>query len=105
MEEVFKILKEKKKELQATREDQQAMREGQRTMQEELEGHKSFQEEMREFRQETKERFTNLEKLVIQNGEKLDNNRQHVSKKIPYFEHKNVELEQRIFELETRYGR
>ncbi len=61
--------------------------------------------EINEFRQEANERFESLEKLVIQNGEKLDNNREHVSRKINFIEHKSIELEQRIFELESRCTR
>ena len=62
-----------------------------------------FQKEMCQFRNETGKRFDTLEKLVIQNGEKLDNHRDYSGKKMTFMEHKSYELEQRIFELENRY--
>ncbi|GEN84594.1 hypothetical protein SLU01_29060 [Sporosarcina luteola] len=49
------------------------------------------------------DRLENIEKLVIQNGEKLDNNRDYVGKKTNFLEHRNIEPEQRIYELENRY--
>jgi len=60
---------------------------------------REFQNEMYEFRNEMHERFEIIEKYTIHNGEKLDNNRDHINKKTNFIEHKNLELEQRIYEL------
>ncbi|WP_391207725.1 hypothetical protein [Psychrobacillus sp. L4] len=64
----------------------------------------AIQAEQKEFRMEMNERLETIEKYAIKNGEKLDNNRDHTSKKMSFIEHKNLELEQRIFELESRFG-
>lgn len=69
-----------------------------------LEMLKAIQDEQKEFRMEMNERLETIEKYAIHNGEKLDNNRDHVSKKLGFIEHKNLELEQRIYELESRFG-
>lgn len=112
MEKILEMLQailEEQKEQKAFREE---MREFQGEMYE-------FRDQMSEFRKEANERFEEvnkrfeeanerfgtLEKLAIQNGEKLDNNRDHVNKKINFIEHKQLQLEQRIFELESRYER
>lgn len=65
---------------------------------------KEFRMEMNEFRLDMNERLESLEKYAIQNGEKLENNWAYTSKKMNFIEHKNLELEQRIYELESRYG-
>ncbi|MFK4997504.1 hypothetical protein ACI2OX_08085 [Bacillus sp. N9] len=74
--------------------------------------HKEIRVELSDFRKEINDRFEKadkrleaIEKYAIQNGEKLDNNRDYTSRKITFIEHKNIELEQRIFELENQYGR
>ncbi|MED4351121.1 hypothetical protein P9265_02105 [Schinkia azotoformans] len=64
---------------------------------------KAIQDEQREFRMEMNRRLEVIEKYAIHNGEKLDNNREHVGRKISFIEHKNLELEQRIYELESRF--
>lgn len=66
---------------------------------------KAMQDQQSEFRMEMNERLDTIEKYSIQHGVKLDNNREHVSKKMSFIEHKNLELEQRIYELESRFGR
>lgn len=73
-------------------------------MEQVLEMLKAIQDEQREFRMEMNERLETIERYAIHNGEKLDNNRDHVSKKMSFIEHKNLELEQRIYELESRFG-
>ena len=63
-----------------------------------------FQTEVNEFRTEVIERLETIEKYAIHNGEKLDNHREYTGKKTNFIEHKNLELEQRIYELENRFG-
>lgn len=65
---------------------------------------KEFRMDMNEYRVEMNERFETIEQYAIRNGEKLDNNRYYTSKKMSYIESKNIELEQRKFELESRFG-
>ncbi len=62
-----------------------------------------FRTEMNEFRTEVVERLETIEKYAIYNGEKLDNHREYAGKKTSFIEHKNLELEQRIYELENRF--
>ena len=69
-----------------------------------LEMLQAIQVEQKEFRTEMNQRLETIEKYAIRNGEKLDNNRDHTSKKMSFIEHKNLELEQRIYELESRFG-
>ena|SRR5699024_8158500 len=121
MEKVLVMLQDMQKEQQEFRSEMTRFKEDTLKFQEDMTGFKEdtlkfqgdmtgfkevalkFHGEMSEFRKEVKERFLNLEKLIIQNTEKLDNHRDHVSRKTKFIEYKHLELEQKVYELENRF--
>lgn len=87
-------------ELTSFRQEQTAFNEEQKIFNEKQ---LSFNEAQKSFNKEALGRFDTLEKLVLQNGDKLDSHRDYVYKKIDFIQYKNQELEQRIYELENHY--
>lgn len=98
MEEILDILKVIQSEQRVMRDEQREFRTEVTTRFEAMENR------FETFETETTNRFETLEKHVIRNGEKLDNNRDYASKKISFIEHKHLELEQRVYELEIHLG-